>query len=103
MFPTHKALGTIGRSFRVAGPLHSGSSGQLVVGHAGIVAGTALGGGSPVLESRLGVVEREQRLAILVLELHPSCVVEEDLEVTLRKAKIVGNVIRSFPSSVHSP
>ncbi len=83
----------------VARPLNATRQAQPGVRQTGVVAGPARAAPFPRLESGLGVVPGDQGPAVLVAEVHPGGVVQEDLQVRLCLARRFDG----FVGQVHGP
>jgi hypothetical protein len=70
-----------------AGPLDAARPAQHGVAHAGVVARPSRGAALPRLDGGLRVVPGDQRTAVLVAEVHPAGVLQEDVEVGPRLAR----------------
>src|SRR6185436_1385027 len=81
------------RVLLVAGPLDSPAAHELRVGEAGVVAGSAARARLPGLERALGIAPLDERLAVLVAEVHAARELEQDLEVRARLSRRVDRLL----------
>ncbi len=85
--------------FLVARPRDSRSRPELRVGQSGVVTQPAAGALLPRLESALRIAPPDQRTALVVPQVHPPGVVQEDVQIAARRTGWVDGLVRE----VHGP
>ncbi len=94
-----ETLGALG-SVRGARPLHATAGPQQLIRHPAVVAGPARAALTPGFESGFGIRPRGQRLPIPVTEVHPTGVVEKDVEVGSGLAGRIDGLLRQVHGAI---